>query len=35
MDKTDVAAVLDISKWPNAQAFVARAGEFLHEIEDL
>ncbi|KAK0383398.1 hypothetical protein NLU13_9310 [Sarocladium strictum] len=35
MDKTDAAAVLDLAKWPTAQAFLARAGEFLQEIQDL
>jgi hypothetical protein len=35
MVKKDTAAVLDISKWPTAQKFVARAAEFLNEVEDL
>jgi hypothetical protein len=35
MSKKDSSAVLDLSKWPTAQAFVARATEFLQEVQDL
>lgn len=35
MSKKDTASVLDISKWPTAQKFVARCSEFLNEVEDL
>lgn len=35
MTKKDNSAVLDISKWPNAQKLVARCAEFLNEVEDL
>jgi hypothetical protein len=31
----DTAAVLDLSLWPTAQAFVARCTEFLQEVEDM
>lgn len=35
MANKDSSAVLDISKWPTAQKFVARATEFLNEVQDL
>ncbi|KAL1865800.1 hypothetical protein VTK73DRAFT_5047 [Phialemonium thermophilum] len=31
----DQSSVLDISKWPTAQKFVARCAEFLNEVQDL
>jgi hypothetical protein len=35
MAKGDSSAVLELSKWPTAQAFVARASEFLQIVQNL
>jgi hypothetical protein len=35
MAKVDTAAILELSKWPTAQKLVARASEFLNEVQDL
>jgi hypothetical protein len=33
--KTDAAAVLDLSKYPAAQELVDRCNQFFEEVEDL
>lgn len=33
--KTDAAAVLDLTRWPTAQKFVARCAEFFAAVQDL
>ena len=33
--KSDAAAVLDIKRWPTAQKFVERCGEFLNTVKNL